>query len=286
MKKLFILLALLAIAVFSTGCSTISTEPDQVGLHYDAGPFSDTQFENCVNSGELNVDGPEDDHYVYPAGVRTYKFATSRGAETDPISVTTKDNVQMTESGILGFEINTDCETLQEFHENIGLKYEVSDTGIREWVPLMDDYLGQQLETTMNAAAAHFTVDELYTSSAKRAEWGNEVKKNLPEAVRDFAGGDYFDHFTLVLQRPLPPQPYLDQLQEQQVQAERLDTIDAQAAAQAAELDQIQELVETFGGWEGYIAYRNQIQCEQDSDSCVQYLPIPQGSGVNVTPHE
>lgn len=282
--KLKALIALPAAVLVLAGCSTISTNSDQVGLHYDAGSFSDTQFENCVKSGEMNVDGPGDAHYVYPAGARTYKFAEAAGAEQAPISVTTKDNVQMTSAGILGFEINTDCKTLQEFHEAIGLKYNVDDSGIHDWVPLMNDYLGQQLQSTMNAAAAGFTVDELYTDATKRAAWGEEVKKNLPQAVRDFAGGDYFDHFTLVLQRPLPSQGYLDQLQQQQVQTERLDTIAAQKAAQAAELAQIQELVATFGGWEGYIAYRNQLNCEENKDSCVQFLPIPQGSGVNITP--
>jgi hypothetical protein len=279
-KITFMLLGIVLLA----GCSTISTQPDQVGLHYDAGSFSDTKFENCVKSGELNVDGPGDEHFVYPAGVRTYKFADASGAEQAPISVTTKDNVQMTSAGILGFEINTDCKTLREFHEAIGLKYEVDADGIHLWKDLMNDYLGQQLQDTMNAAAANYTVDELYADANSRAAWGEDVKKNLPAAVRNFAGGDYFDHFTLVLQRPLPPQAYLDQLQEQQVQRERLDTIDAQKAAQTAELEQIQQLVQTFGGWEGYIAYRNQVQCENNSDSCVQFLPIPQGSGVNVTP--
>lgn len=285
MKKLMIILAAVAM-VLLTGCSTISTAPDQVGLHYDAGAFSDTQFENCVKSGEMNVDGPGDEHFVYPSGVRTYKFSEAVGAEQAPISVTTKDNVQMTVSGILGFEINTDCKTLQAFHEAIGLKYEVDDTGIHKWTELLNDYLGQQLQATMNSAAAAFTVDELYSNADKRAEWGNAVKENLPKAVLDFARGDYFDDnsYTLVLQRPLPPQRYLDQLQEQQVQAERLDTIDAQKAAQEAELAQIEQLVRTFGGWEGYIAYRNQLNCEQNADSCVQFIPIPQGGNVNVTP--
>lgn len=280
-KKLaLILLGIVLLA----GCSTISTASDQVGLHYDAGAFSDTTFENCVKPGEMNVDGIGDAHFVYPDGQRTYKFAEAEGAEQKPFSVTTKDNAQMTSAGILGFEINTDCETLQDFHVAIGLKYEVDDTGIHQWVPLMNDYLGQQLQACMNSAASGYTVDELYTDSAKRTAWGEDVKKCLPQAVRDFAGGDYFDHFTLVLQRPLPSQAYLDQLDQQQVQNERLDTIEAQKAAQAAELAQIEELVRTFGGWEGYIAYRNQIQCEKNSESCVQYLPIPQGGDINVTP--
>jgi hypothetical protein len=281
MKKILILLFGV---ILLAGCSTVSTESDQVALHYDAGAFSDTTFENCVKPGEMNIDGPGDNHYVYPAGQRTYKFAEAAGAEQKPFSVTTKDNAQMTAAGILGFEINTDCDVLQKFHVAIGLKYHVDENGIKDWVPLMNDYLGQQLQACMNSAASGYTVDELYQDSAKRAAWGEDVKKCLPQAIKDFAHGDYFDHFTLVLQRPLPSQRYLDQLSEQQVQAERIDTIEAQKQAQAAELAQIQQLVQTFGGWEGYIAYRNQLNCEQNADSCVQFLPIPQGTGVNITP--
>jgi hypothetical protein len=35
-------------AMVLTGCSSVSTPPDQVALHYKAGPIESTKFSDCV----------------------------------------------------------------------------------------------------------------------------------------------------------------------------------------------------------------------------------------------
>lgn len=273
------LLTLLAVVL--TGCSTVSTESDQQAVSYDAGAFSSTTFQDCVGPNTRDWNGPGDVGYVYPAGTRTYTFDDpgDRGA----IAIADKDGQPLTVAGILTFSLPTDCDELRSFHEKIGLKYGASDEGVQQWGELLNDYLGQPLRSAMRDAAAGYTWRDLYSNAEIRTQWEERVKELLPDYVNDLAQGDYFQGFTLLAQVPQPGAGLLNQIEEQNTQAERLNTIEAQRVAQEAELAQIQQLVDLLGV-DGYIRYRNQLQCEQNSDSCVPYLPLPEGSGIVVQP--
>lgn len=277
-------LAALAITGLTlTACSSMSTEPDQSGLQYGAGPIESTHFVTCVKPGNREVGGVFDDFYAYPQGTRTYTF--DKPGDRGVIDVADKDGQPLTVAGILTFQLNTDCKTLQKFHERIGLKYGASEDGVAQWGDLLDDYLGQPLRSAMRDAAAGYGWRDLYSDASKRTEWEKKVKELLPEYVTDLAGGDYFVDFTLLVQTPLPGAGLLQQIEEQNTQAERLNTIQAQKAAQDAEIAQIQQLVAVLGP-DGYILYRNQLNCEDDdaATACVPFLPIPQGSSITVVP--
>jgi hypothetical protein len=266
-----------------TACSSMSTEPDQSGLQYGAGPIESTHFVTCVKPGNREVGGIFDEMYAYPAGTRTYTF--DKPGDRAVVDIADKDGQPLTVAGILTFQLNADCATLQKFHERIGLKYGASSDGVTKWGELLDDYLGQPLRSAMRDAAANYTWRELYSDAAKRTEWENAVKDLLPQYVKDLAQGDFFTHFTLLAQTPQPGGGLLRQIEEQNTQAERLNTIEAQKAAQAAEIDQMRQLVELLGP-DGYVLYRNQLNCEDGSDktACVPFLPLPQGSAINVVP--
>jgi hypothetical protein len=273
---------LLAGALLLTACS-VSTEPDQKALVYDAGAFSDTTYQECVNAGSRTWYGPGDKAFVYPNGQRTYAFDGEPHADHEPYTVPDKDGQPMTVVGVLNFTLNTDCKTLREFHERIGIKYGASEDGVTEWGRLLDTYLGTPLRNAMAEATQHYTWRELYLDGTKRDAWRDKVIEALPAQVKSLAEGDYFHAFTLVLPQPTPPQDLVAQLTQQQVNTERLNTINTQKAAQDAEIAQIEQLVKVFGP-DGYILYRNQVNCEKNADSCIPFLPIPQGSSINVTP--
>lgn len=276
-KSLYVFLAMLLLLL--TGCSA-STEPDQVGLQYSAGPIESTNFDTCVKSGAREFLGAFDDFYAYPAGTRTYTFDDP--GDRGPIEIADRDGQPLTVSGVLTFSLNTDCEVLQQFHERIGLKYGASSSGLQDWGMVLADYLGQPMRSAMRDAAASYTWRELYSDAEKRTQWENEVKDLLPEYVSDLAEGDFFRNFTLLAQVPQPGGNLLNQIAEQNTQVERLNTIEAQKAAQDAEIEQMRQLVELLGP-EGYILYRNQLNCEQgDAKGCIQFLPIPQGSDIVV----
>lgn len=79
-----------------------TTAPDQVALHYHAGPLSATKFANCI--------GPSDKHFNYPAGQRTFEFQQgSVTSDSGPMKVLMKDNVEITVSGVARFNLDSGC---------------------------------------------------------------------------------------------------------------------------------------------------------------------------------
>lgn len=276
-------LILLAGVVLLAGCSTISTRPDEAGLHYSGGTGSDIEFKDCIGPGKKEYFGPGDNNYKYPLGDRTYEFKDAEGAERGPISVTDEAGNELLFQGVLSFRLNTDCETLRKFHDAIGLKYGASADGVEQWGELLDVYLGSTLESAMNDSGNSYTWQNLYADAAKRAEFVEDVKKNLPDYVEGLAKGAYFEDFTLTVQRPSLDQRLKDQIADQAEAQERVNTAGREAEALGAEQAQIEKLVQIFGGWEGYIAYRNQIACE-NGGTCIPFVPIPSGSGINITP--
>ncbi len=266
------------VLVTATGCSSMSTEPDQAGLQYGAGPIESTEFATCVEPGQREYGGVFDEFYAYPSGTRTYTFDDP--GDRGPIEIADKDGQPLTVPGVLTFSLNSECEVLQQFHERIGLKYGASEDGIDQWSELLADYLGQPLRSAMRDAAADYTWRQLYSDAALRTEWENKVKELLPEYVADLAEGEFFTNFTLLSQVPQPGGNLLAQITEQNTQVERLNTIEAQRLAQEAEIAQTRQLVELLGP-EGYILYRNQLNCEEEGAAgCVPFLPVPQGSDI------
>lgn len=288
-KKLaLILLGIVLLA----GCSGVNTNSDQNAVVFDSGWFGeDTTFKQCQGANLNDYYSPGSIGYIYPTGQRTYEFdSVKREAgegETGDIEVVSSEGATLRVRGILNFTLNTDCETLQRFHDRIGLKYGASEEGVGDWTALLNNYLGIPLRDTLKIEARAYTARDLYfDTDGARQKWIDASIEALPDEIEELAQGPYFDKnaFTLKVPDIFLSEDLQNQIDEQLVQVERLATIDAQGAASAAERDQMQALINLFGGWEGYIAYRNQIQCEENSESCVPFMPIPQGSDINVSP--
>lgn len=263
-----------AAAVTLAGCSVASTEPDQAGLHYSAGPLSSTEFSNCIQSGTRNIDGPSDKHFYYPAGQRNYVFRVTGtdGEDRDTAAFTapTKDAVQLTVEGQILFELNTDCDTLREFHERIGLKNE-------DWDALLRVYLAQPLNRAITEATAGFAWQELYSDPAKKAEWEAAVKARLPEYVKQATGGEYFRNFSVTLQKPIIPDELQKALEQAQVAAKQTEAQAQRNVQVQSELESIKALVAVLGP-DGYNTY------QAIKDGRIQVVTIPQGSSVVVQP--
>lgn len=278
-------LALAGLAL--AGCASANTNSDQVAVVYDAGSFGeDTVFNDCQGNNLNEYYDPGSLVYLYPRGQRTYEFSNAEDAEQPPITIVSRDGVEMTVAGLLPFTLATDCETLRKFHERIGLQYGANGQDLpTEWVPLLRKYLGGPLTSVMISTAVNYDWRMLRDDQATRDQWFAQIIEQLPRRVDQLAGGNYFgNEFSLEIPAVVPPSELRDQIREQQVQAERVATINAQATAQAAEINQMRQLVDLLGP-EGYILYRNQVRCEtEDAHGCVPYLPLPTGSDVVVQP--
>jgi len=199
-----------AAMMFMTGCSSVSTEPDEAALHYSGGSFSSKNFKGCIDPSNRSVDGPGDAHYTYPVGQRTYSFTGAEGSERGPINVTTGSQ-EVTVPGFLTFTLNTDCETLRKFHEKVGQKYKAYKDG-GGWDDFLFDYVDVPLNAIMNEAAGAIDTPEgstaeqnwyyLYTNEKAQRQFESYVKENLPAEIESTLGGEFITVNAVSIAKP------------------------------------------------------------------------------------
>lgn len=236
MKKVLVSILGVVALLGLTGCST-STQPDQVGLAYNDGPFSPRTFDKCIPVSKREVQGPNDVAFVYPANQRTDDFTGGDGADRGPFPIVSKDGVQMAFPGNLQFLLNTECDTLRAFHERIGNRYEAYFDGneSKGWskkvLPL---YIEQPLQSALSAAASRHNWRDLYNDPAVRVEVQNAVEESLPTFVNDQTEGteEFFKNFVLTLQVPQPPDELKAAITQEQTAVAQANSAKAQATAQ------------------------------------------------------
>ncbi len=289
-----LLLAVVAIVLLffgASGCSRVSTAPDEVMLHYAGGIIEANKFEKCINpSSGATLLGPGDTHFSYPFGQRTFDFTGSDDAESKPISVVSKDNVQMTVAGSATLTLNTDCKILRQFHERIGLKYAAyldgnTSTG---WRRMLNFYLKQPLDRALDAASQEFEWRRLFNDPNAKQQWEARVGQLARQFIKETAGADYFcqpnyagtgdcGDIVLTIQKPEPPASLVEALAAEQA-AKQQNLAQQQINTKVkTELESIRDLVKVLGP-QGAVLWKA-IQ-----DGKVQVVPVPQGSNINITP--
>lgn len=270
-----------AVAAFSmaalTGCTVTNTAPDENGVVYSDGAFHSTQFKDCVNSGTKDYSSFFSISYKYPSGQRNYVFNGTEDATDDvkaardaaQLTAVTKDNVQMLVDGQMTFRLNTDCDVLKSFHENIGLK--------NGWPETLRIYLLQPLRDSVTEVTKGYNWADLYSDAGKRNEWAQKVKDILPSKVKEASRGDYFNDFGVVLQQPKVPADLQQALEAAQVSAQQNEAQQQRNIQVQSELESIRALVAVLGP-DGYNTY------SAIKEGRIQVVTIPQGSAINVTP--
>lgn len=284
----------LSVVLAAGGCTTASTESDQVVLHYDAGMFSSTTFQECIEANNRAWDGLGEKYFTYPAGQRTFNFIGGEDADSEPYTVVSKDNQELKISGGLTFNLDTACGDdgnggiLREFHENLGLKFQpimdADGTTGAGWTNLLRFYIGQPLNKALTAEAQKYNWLALYNDPQTRLMFEGEINKNLAAAVRATTGGKaYFTGFSLTLQKPVPRKELVDGLAAAQVAITQRRAVIEQNATVEEKLKQIRRLVQVLGP-NGYILYDAMQQCltGQATAGCPAFLPVPQGGNINV----
>lgn len=215
-------LALAALLLVVAACSTVDTSPAQVALHYSGGSWESQSFVECVPTGtQQNFNSPGDHYYYYPTGQRDYRFKNEPGADSGPIKVTSKDQVELTVSGSLTFDFAARCDKeyvdkdgrkwpggiLQKFHEDLDKNgAAATDDGepmTGAWGDILRMYIGDTLDRIADNEALKFTTAELNASEAKKGEWEKAVLDALPKRLNERTGGEaYFTITTTSLQKP------------------------------------------------------------------------------------
>ena len=291
------------------GCSSYETESDQVVVmvNGNAVTAADRTIELCYGESEGGYDGMGDSHYYYPSGQRTYKFAGATekeaeelGADGSAIKVV-KDNITLLLSGTVTFSLNTNCEVLKKFHQQIGVKKwgeekkpawisDGKDDTYYGWNAMLDVYIEQPLQRAATDAllAEQKTYLELYNGSG-RAEFEKAVQDDLPGAVRSLAGGDYFVNFKVQIQKPSIPTGVADALTAKEIAKAQNEAQKIANQTVTTELESIKALVAVLGE-QGYIDYqRNKLTSQQldllkqaIENGNVSILPVPTGTGVTL----
>lgn len=275
-----IVVALVGVIMLFTATS-INTEPDQEGLWYKAGPLTSTSFDHCVKPGTRELfGGIADKTYAYPAGVRTYEFHGGGTQDAAPVKALTKDNLELTVSGVVRFQLNTDCKVLQQFHEQIGLKtnsYMDGDKTSEGWTAMLATFLQQSLQRAVNEATQDFNWKDLYSSTAVKTDWEKKVAELLPTYVKQGMGGEYFNNYSLTIQKPELPADLLKALQDTQTAIEQTNAQKQRNTQVETEIQSIAKLVAILGP-DGYNTY------QAIKDGKISVMPLPQGSSFVVNP--
>lgn len=272
------------LVIVASGCSTVSTQPDEVALHYKGGSLSSQKFANCVDAGDRNFDGPGDGHYIYPKGQRTFSFTGAEGSERDPIAVTTGSQ-EIFIPGFVTFTLNTECDTLRKFHEKVGNKYKAYKDG-GGWDDFLNDYVAVPLSATLNKAAGAIETpkDEsadqnwyrLYTNAETQNEFEQYVKENLPEEIEQTLGEDFITVNEVSISKPGVSDELKDSLEAKE--KARLDN-DAQKERNAqvrTQYDTIRDCLDT-----GLDEQNCTLIFLEQSGADIPFLPVPQGGNVN-----
>jgi len=285
-------LAAVVLGFAATGCTRVSTAPDEVVLHYAGGLFEARKFERCINpSSGATYLGPGDTYYSYPFGQRTFDFTGSRDAESKPITVVSKDNVQMTVAGSATLTLNTKCDVLRRFHERIGLKYAAYQDGGKSsdgWTRMLNFYLKQPLDRALDAASQEFEWRALFNDPNTKQRWEERVGELARQFIKETAGDEYFcqpnyagtgdcGDIVLTIQKPEPPDSLVEALAAEQA-AKQQNLAQQQINNKVkTELESIRDLVKVLGP-QGAVLWKA-IQ-----DGKVQVVPVPQGSNININP--
>ncbi|WP_242454530.1 SPFH domain-containing protein [Bailinhaonella thermotolerans] len=288
---LLVVAGVVAVTFGLTACTRVSTGPDEVVLHYAGGIFEARKFSDCINpSSGMQIDGPGDTHHTYPFGQRTFDFSGSGDAESRPISVVSKDNVQMEVAGVATFALNTDCQTLRRFHERIGLKYGIdfAEGEPAGWKRMLNVYFKQPLDRAMDAASQEYEWKKLFNDPNVKQQWEQRVGVLARQFIKEAAGGEYFcqpnyggtgecGDVVLTIQKPEPPDSLVDAMAAEQA-AKQQNLAQQQINTKVkTELESIRDLVKVLGP-QGAILWKA-IQ-----DGRVTVVPVPQNGSINISP--
>jgi hypothetical protein len=293
-RKRTVGIAALALATLTvvTGCSVGNTTASEVALQYGGGPFDSKAFVQCIGEGQHTFNDVNDVHYYYPAGQRDFTFSPDKSADSAPLTSTTSDAQEVQVTGTVKFTLNTSCADfkdstgkdwpgghLQMFHELIASKYNAAPTDGGQnmndgWDTLLRNYLGAAVDRATDNEALKYTWEDLYTNTAKKAQWEKDVLGQLPSILKTLTQGeDMLTINAVLLQKPgISPA----------LQSGLTDKQAAELRSQAADVDK--QAAQSFpGGIVGYQAYQQQQALNQAiKDGKVPIIPVPMGSGLNI----
>lgn len=210
MKKL--MMGLACVGLLLTGCATASTGPDVKAVHQTGGILSAKKLVDCLDPSNRSGYNPGDSYFGYPARQVSYDASTDDKAERGRFTVVSEDNVELYVPVSVTFNLVPDCETLTQFHATIGSRYKAyldDSSGSSAdypsgWIDLLNFVIGKPLDQTLDRIAQENNWRDLWNNPDTRKELETEVTATIETLVNRQAGGDFFENFNVLVQKPDP----------------------------------------------------------------------------------
>jgi hypothetical protein len=242
MKKILIPLA--GAALVLTGCSAPSTQADETFVHKGSGISEGHEDKGCVPAATREINwgtGMGDEYYAYPANQRVFDFRGVEGSDRGPFEVVSKDGQTLTIPGTLSFLLNTDCETLQAFHDRIGNRYQAymedNQTGAG-WTKVLNLYMAPALDATLDRLAKQYTWNELRSDPTIKDTINTKVNETVAQLIDQQLEGDqkFFQGFSALITQPIAPETLVASVRssEEAIAAAKATQAKAEADASAA----------------------------------------------------
>lgn len=243
MKRSQKLIALAAVGMLAlTGCSA-SAASNEVIVHKGGGPIEAKKAKGCLQPEEKELSKPGDSYFSYPASQSVYDFQGGDGSDAEPITVISSDLQTLAIGGTITFDLNTACDVLQAFHDNIGARraaYLVpGDNGVLTysagWTEVLNTYFNPALNATLDRIAKNYTWKELYSDTSIRLEMNEAAIRELPAEINKLTDGDqeFFQNYNATLLQPRASDGLVASLTEAEESVERARTAEAKAVADA-----------------------------------------------------
>jgi hypothetical protein len=224
------------------------TPQDKICLSYGGGPFEGNQYQFTTEAGSgIFINGMFDNLYCYPQTERSFSIRTDDNNEDTPLNAVvapSSDNIDMRFELIVYFQLNED--KIEEFHKAIGIKTHAYDDKEGEsgdgWGKMLSEYALPQITTSIQRQARTFEAVEAYADPTVFRSIQANLASELPVAINDALGDDYFTDYRVTLTQITLPDGLLAELERNEASKIAIQTKQNEIKQRQAEAEAIAEL--------------------------------------------
>lgn len=272
--------ALVALVIVFLVFSWGSTERDEYGLVYSAGPFEGQHYQELIQPGSsLRFLGVLDYMDTLPANQRTYIVGGNKADVSEGIVVTDGQGVELTFKTSSTFELVNNTDDLNTFNIEICTKYDDCDE--EGWEIMLHDYYLKAQETALQTIARQYTTDELMQGDL--TEVNKQVAAETQERVEANLGGKYFTDVTFQIQRPIAPPKVQEQYNAVKSAALQTEVRKQEVKQAEQQANAAKKLQETLNDSPNYIEWqKTEALKDAVAKGQVEFWVLPSDSQVDI----